>query len=90
MESFNEQKTQRIQELEGLVDQYRAEVQNLNEQLSKKEDGSLPVTAPPSNKRPRDEESDERLGVLSRKNRALQDGLNAPFLSVSQRVNTIS
>ena len=71
---LDEPKTQRIQELERLVDQYRAEIQSLNEQLDKKDDNGPSTDVISSNKRLREEEPDERLGVLSRKNRTLQDG----------------
>lgn len=71
---FDEQKKKRIQNLESLVDQYRAELQTLNSDLSKRE-GSQPPTTP-SLKRPREDEQDDRLGQLTRKNRSLQDSLS--------------
>lgn len=75
--SFNEQKTQRIQELETLVDQYRQEARSLHEQLAVKEEGSTPpAVASSGNKRPHEEEPDERLGILTRKNRALLDDIS--------------
>ncbi|KAI9696107.1 MAG: coiled-coil domain-containing protein mad1 [Candelina mexicana] len=71
-EGFDEQKTRRIQELEDIVDRYRKELQDLNEELMKKEEStSVPEAA--GTKRLREEEPDERLGQLSRKNRKLQD-----------------
>ena len=77
---FDEQKVKRIQDLESLVDQYRAEHQALTHDLSKLEHGPKPSEIP-SMKRPRnglqDNESDERLGQLSRKIRKLQDELSA-------------
>ncbi|KAF2147302.1 uncharacterized protein K452DRAFT_282299 [Aplosporella prunicola CBS 121167] len=74
-ESFDQQKTQRIQELEELVDNYRKELQTLHADLSAAEElaqrqGHEPITG---NKRPLDAEDDERLGELRRKNRHLQD-----------------
>ena len=79
---FDEQKQKRIRDLEGMVDQYRIELQTLNDELSKREDGH-PMTDPQRAKRPRQEadeggeEPDERLGQLSRKNRTLQDDLSS-------------
>lgn len=56
-----------------MVDRYRKELQDLNDELSKKEERtSIPEIS--GAKRPREEEPDERLGQLSRKNRKLQDG----------------
>ncbi|KAI9710861.1 MAG: hypothetical protein M1812_007313 [Candelaria pacifica] len=71
-EGFDEQRTRRIQELEDVVDSYRKELQGLNDELTKKE---TTVFTPEMAgiKRPREEEPDERLGQLSRKNRKLQD-----------------
>ncbi|KAL9611892.1 MAG: hypothetical protein Q9167_003473, partial [Letrouitia subvulpina] len=72
---FDEQRKKRIQDLESLVDQYRAELQTLNSDFSKRE-GSQPPTTP-SLKRPREDEQDDRLGQLTRKNRSLQDSLSS-------------
>ena len=70
--NFDEQKSKRIQELESMVDQYRKEVQSLNDDLAKA--SSEPNTATTAGtKRTRSEEPDERLGQLSRKNRKLQE-----------------
>lgn len=66
---FDEQKQKRIQDLESLVDQYRGELQGVNDKLLNQEK-SPPVSN--SLKRPRDEEDDAQLGELSRKNRKLQ------------------
>lgn len=88
---FDAQKTKRIQDLEGLVDQYRQELQAVNESLSKfelqsafqmhhqnqqqQQQSQRPSISP--RKRPReDEESDDTLGSLSRKNRSLQNTLS--------------
>ncbi|KAI9852915.1 MAG: Mitotic spindle assembly checkpoint protein MAD1 [Thelocarpon superellum] len=74
-ENFDEQKTQRIEALEGLVDQYRQELQTLNDELVKRE--HQPPVDPTGAKRARDdEEPDERLGQLSRKNRKLQSEIS--------------
>ena len=72
---FDEQKTKRIQDLEALVDQYRKELQTLHEELTKQKDITVPAE-PTGTKRPRDDEADDRLGQLSRKNRKLQDELS--------------
>lgn len=74
-EQFNEEKTSRIRELEHLVDQYRSELQSINEELKRREESAPPVAEQANTKRPREEEPDERLGLLSRKNRKLQDGM---------------
>ncbi|KAM7198439.1 Spindle assembly checkpoint component Mad1 [Naviculisporaceae sp. PSN 640] len=84
-EHFDEQKAKRIQELEDLVDQYKAEINTLNADLASLESsgtttnsGSLPALG---TKRPREggdenEVDSEQLGQLSRKNRKLQSELN--------------
>lgn len=75
-EKANEEASKRMQELEGLIDQYRAEVQTLHADLSKVEGAPPAALAPaPSLKRPHDDDSDERLGELRRKMRGLQDEL---------------
>ena len=74
---FDTVKTQRIADLEALVDQHRAELQTLNTDLSNLENRAS--TAPQSPlKRPREEDADDhQLGQLSRKNRRLQDALSS-------------
>lgn len=84
---FDEQKSKRIQDLESLVDQYRSELQSLNQTLSTHGDESgnkinnskdSSTSSPTKLKRPlSDEPSDERLGQLSRKNRTLADTVSA-------------
>ena len=71
--NFDQQKQRRIQDLESLVDQYRAELQTLNDNISKQENG---LAISNHLKRPREEEDDPYLGELSRKNRKLQDSLS--------------
>ncbi|KAI9783939.1 MAG: coiled-coil domain-containing protein mad1 [Geoglossum umbratile] len=73
--SYDSEKTKRIQELEDMVDQYRKELQDLSEELAKKEQSSL-ANESLSAKRPREEDSDERVGQLARKTRKLQDELS--------------
>ena len=67
---FDQQKQQRIRDLESLVDEYRQELQALNDNLSKQDSDSFPSNPL---KRSRDTEDDAHLGELSRKNRKLQD-----------------
>lgn len=76
---FDEEKTKRIQSLEALVDQYRSELQSLNQTLSAYEENSKKIpSSPTSLKRPFPSDSpDERVGQLSRKNRKLSDSLSA-------------
>lgn len=76
---FDEEKTKRIQSLEALVDQYRSELQSLNQTLSAHEENSNKTpSSPASLKRPLPSDSpDERIGQLSRKNRKLADSLSA-------------
>ncbi|MCJ1295643.1 coiled-coil domain-containing protein mad1, partial [Xylographa carneopallida] len=61
----------RVQELEILVSQYRGEVQTLHDELSKRDENDSNHDARPL-KRPYEDESDERLGELSRRNHKLQ------------------
>ncbi|KAL8859616.1 MAG: hypothetical protein Q9178_004015 [Gyalolechia marmorata] len=76
---FDEQKTKRIQDLEALVDNYRQELQTMNDIFSKMEsqqqaqETSISLS---SRKRARDENDDDHTGQLSRKNRVLQDSLS--------------
>ena len=72
----DEQKSKRIQDLEALIDQYRRELQTANDDLSRREDNASSQELI-SLKRPREEDTDERLGSLSRKNRGLQDELSS-------------
>ncbi|KAM0325845.1 hypothetical protein ACHAQA_007147 [Verticillium albo-atrum] len=80
-ENFDEQKAKRIQELEELVDQYKAETQALTAEMASLEP-SQPTTG---NKRPRlDDGADKndaalsaQLAELTRKKRKLQDDFSA-------------
>jgi mitotic spindle assembly checkpoint protein MAD1 len=68
---FDEQKTQRIQELEGMLEAYKSEIEELKATVNALNGAA--TTA--SKKRPlEDEGGDERLGELMRRNRQLQDG----------------
>lgn len=75
-DKVDEQNFTRIEELETLIDLYRAEVKQLNGNISMMEENPQTRDPQPS-KRPREDESDERLGQLSRKNRKLQDALSS-------------
>jgi mitotic spindle assembly checkpoint protein MAD1 len=74
-ENVDEAKIKRIQELEDMVDKYRQEVQTLHADLATRETSKMsPESA--GTKRPRDpSEENEHIGVISRKNRKLQDEL---------------
>ena len=78
-ERFDATNSQRIKELEGLVDQYRNELQTLQSDLEKTM--SQPLNEPQTgSKRARNEADDDsntdRVGALARKTRSLQDELN--------------
>ena len=75
-EQHDQVRAQRIKELEDLADKYKEEVQTLHAELASLEStASSPAAA--GLKRPREPSDDgpthEQLGVLSRKNRTLQD-----------------
>lgn len=70
-------KSQRIADLEALVDQHRTELQSLNTELSSLENRAPAAPQSPL-KRPREENTDDhQIGQLSRKNRKLQDALSS-------------
>ncbi|KAK4663118.1 coiled-coil domain-containing protein mad1 [Podospora pseudopauciseta] len=75
-ETVDEQKAQRIQELEDLVDRYKTEVATLHADLTSLESAAVsPVQPVIGSKRPRSDSDDaesEHLGQLARKNRKLQ------------------
>ncbi len=74
---FDTIKCQRIADLEALVDQYRTELQTLNNELSNLENCAPAAPSSPL-KRPREDDVDDhQLGQLSRKNRKLQDALSS-------------
>ena len=73
------EKQRRVEDLEALVSQYRNELQVLNSTLSSLEAQSANSSsqASTSNKRTYDDaDTDERVGLLSRKNRTLQADLS--------------
>lgn len=71
---FDSLKSHRISDLETLIDDQRRELASLTSTLD-----SQPAPAPPQMplKRAREDDSDDRLGQLSRKNRKLQDTLTS-------------
>lgn len=74
---FDEQKSEQIAQLEKLVDEYRAELHKVHEELSKQEAPKEDEAKARGVKRPlspADSEAEsERLAVLTRKNRKLQE-----------------
>lgn len=77
---FDAQKAEQIAHLEKMIDEYRQELANAHEELSKRETSQQDNTQPRGMKRPLSPaESDaetERFSVLSRKNRKLQEALS--------------
>ena len=74
---FDALKSQRIADLEAQIDDHRRELSTLTSELSNFESQAA-TTAPRSPlKRPREEDHDDRIGQLSRKNRKLQDELQS-------------
>lgn len=80
----------RIQDLETLLNQYRSEIESLHKDLSIQEDIAMPDVKPGSLKRAHDTEADERLGVLTRKNRKLQTDLATLQQSYNISQNTLN
>lgn len=76
---FDAQKAKQIQDLENLVDKYRNEIQTLHDDLSKAEQPAAPSSDNQNRGTKRsledDDEESERIGLLSRKNRKLQNTL---------------
>ncbi len=95
-EHFDQQKADRVQQLEGLVDQYRAEAESLQAQLTSAEASAasahqpLPATPVAGSKRPHADgddtagNDDAQVGQLVRKARKLQDELAVAHMA--QRV----
>ena len=77
VDDANTEKQKQVESLEALVSQYRSEVQTLNSTLSTLEAQPLKPYQALSTKRPHeDTDADERIGLLSRKNRSLQSDLS--------------
>lgn len=77
---FDEQKSVQVAHLEKLVDEYRVELEKAHEELSKSEPSQQASNEPRGVKRPispaESDAENERLSVLSRKNRKLQESLS--------------
>lgn len=86
-EKYDEAKVKRVQELETIIDNYRKEVETLHAELSSKDTNGAPSTPQPAagNKRSRvdEEEFQEQLGQLTRKNRKLQEELSSTQTKVA-------
>ncbi|PGH09375.1 hypothetical protein AJ79_05687 [Helicocarpus griseus UAMH5409] len=85
--TFDQQKSDHIAHLESLLSEHREELHKLHEELSKQEKASTEdASAPRGVKRPlspADSDADsERLAVLVRKNRTLQDNLSKAEQSI--------
>jgi mitotic spindle assembly checkpoint protein MAD1 len=81
--SYDEQKAEQIAQLQKIVDEYRTELQTAHEELSKREAPPAPAqddSQARGTKRPlssaEGEVDSERLSVLTRKNRKLQEALS--------------
>ncbi|KAA8651752.1 hypothetical protein EYZ11_000048 [Aspergillus tanneri] len=77
---FDEQKSEQVANLEKLVDQYRKELEKAHEELSNRESSLQEDAQLRGVKRPlspaENEAENERLSVLTRKNRSLQESLS--------------
>lgn len=75
-DSYDQAKSQRIQELEALVDEHRKELDALQKEFNAIE--KLTPTPTTGQKRPLEtDETDERVGELRRKNRQLTDDMSS-------------
>ncbi|KAI0165711.1 spindle assembly checkpoint component Mad1 [Xylariaceae sp. FL1272] len=75
--NFDQQKVDRVAELEKLVDTYKEEVQNLHRELSAVEPSTDAQQPMIGSKRSRvDEVDSEQIGELNRKRRKLEDALS--------------
>ncbi|KAG6031729.1 hypothetical protein E4U41_007468 [Claviceps citrina] len=87
-EQHDETRAARVSELESLVDMYKSEVQSLHCELSAMEPGAAASPQPVSGaKRSRaedhDDDAQEQLGQLARKNRKLQEDVTALHTKVA-------
>ena len=74
-EQVDEERKNRIHELEDMVQQYRSEMESLHADLSKLETQPA-VQSPKKRAREEDQEAEERLGEMKRKARTLQADLD--------------
>lgn len=90
--SFSEDKSERIQKLEDMVEQYRIEVQTLHDELAAaKIEAPAPAAEITGAKRARsDGEESEQLGQLLRKNRKLQDEISKLQISAASLQKELS
>lgn len=72
-EKVNQDDSKRFQDLESMLDQYRAELQTLHADLSKLE--VQPPSSPRKRAREDDEDTTERMGELRRRTKTLQDDI---------------
>ncbi|KAE8153878.1 M protein repeat protein [Aspergillus avenaceus] len=77
---FDEQKSEQIANLEKIVDEYRLELEKVHKELTEREAVQPQDSEPRGVKRPHPtpegEAENERLSVLTRKNRSLQESLS--------------
>ncbi|CAD6452840.1 10e7026e-b91b-4b76-b71c-1f7e3c45cd0a [Sclerotinia trifoliorum] len=84
-DNIDDAKIKRIEELESIVDEYRQEVQSLQTDLATAESAQPTTATLAGTKHSREEtEENERIGVLTRKNRKLQDDITT--LQTSQKL----
>lgn len=80
-EQHDQARASRVQELEGIIDSYKTEVQKLHAELSSAEPPAAGLSPQPSagakRPRPSDDETHEQLGQLTRKNRKLQEDMSS-------------
>lgn len=84
---FDALKSERIAQLEALLDEHRQELQKAHEELAKSEKAQTEPQEPRGVKRPlspADSDADnERLAIMARKNRGLQDQISKTEQSVA-------
>lgn len=73
---YSESQAKRITQLEGLIDEYRKEIDVLSASGTEAP-AVITTTLPLGSKRPMDDDQDERIGQLLRKTKQLQESLNA-------------
>ncbi|KAG5984460.1 hypothetical protein E4U55_004680 [Claviceps digitariae] len=98
-EQHDETRVARINELESLVDEYKSELQSLHSELSAMEmnagvgigveASSLPVTGA-KRSRAEDDDAQEQLGQLARKNRKLQEDVTTLHTKVAMLEKDLS
>ncbi|KAH7146316.1 spindle assembly checkpoint component Mad1 [Dactylonectria macrodidyma] len=82
-EQFDQARALRVQELEALVDKYKTEVQSLHAELASMEPSGTPLPVIGKRSRAEEENAQEQLGQLARKNRKLQDELSSAQTKVA-------